>query len=106
MSPSTCRQFEKKISEDVRPQKCLLIQKSAAHDIPNLGVCSVAAVVTHQFRIINYLLFDVQSKYKKGGLNGDTDPDTVPRCLCVEALPKFLDELVTLMKKKNKKRGY
>ena len=41
----------------------------------------------------------MQRREKKRGLNGDTDLDTVPRCLCAEALPKFLDELVTLRKK-------
>ena len=56
-------------------------------------------MVTHKVRIINDLSFDVESREKKGGLNRDTDPDTVPQCLCAEALPKFLDELVTLRKK-------
>ena len=34
----------------------------------------------------------------------DTDPDTVPQCLCTETLLKFLDELVTLRKKFREKR--
>ena len=46
----------------------------------------------------------MQSRDNKGGLNGDTDPDTVPQCLCAEALPKFLDKLVTLRKKFPEKR--
>ena len=29
----------------------------------------------------------------------DTDPDTVPQCLCAHALPKVFDELVALRKK-------
>ena len=33
------------------------------------------------------------------GSNGDTGLDTVPQCLCAHALPKFLDELVTLRNK-------
>ena len=57
------------------------------------------AVVTHKVRLIKDLSLDVQSREKKGGLNGDTDPDTVPQCLCAEALPCFLDELVTLRNK-------
>ena len=36
-----------KIEDDARRQKCLVIQKSAAHKIPNLRVPSLAAVVTH-----------------------------------------------------------
>ena len=56
------------IGEDVRRQKCLVIQKSAAH-IPNLRVSPLAAVVTHKIRITNDLPFDVQSREKKGGLN-------------------------------------
>ena len=93
-----------KIGGDVRRQKCLVIQKSAAHEIPNLRVSPLAAAVTHKVRIINDLSFDVQSREKKGGLNGDTDPDIVPQCLCAESLPKFLDELVTLRKKSLEKR--
>ena len=34
----------------------------------------------------------------------DTDPDTVPQCLCAEALPKSLDEFLTLRKKFPEKR--
>ena len=51
--------------------------------------------MTHKVRIINGLSFDVQSREKKGGLNGNADPGTVPQCPCAEPLPKFLDELVT-----------
>ena len=51
--------------------------------------------MTHKIRIIDDLSFKEQSKEKKGGLNRDTDPDTVPNCFCAQALPKFLDELVT-----------
>ena len=36
----------KKVGEDVRRQKCLVIQKSAVHEIPNLRVSPLAAVVT------------------------------------------------------------
>ena len=67
----------KKIGEDVRRQECSVRPKSAAHEIPNLGVSPLAAVVTHKVRIINNNSFDVQSS-KKRGLNGDTDPDAVP----------------------------
>ena len=72
-----------------------MIQKSAAHEITNHRVSALAAVVTHKVWMINDLSFHVQSREKQGGLDGDTDPDTVPQCLCAEALPKFLDELVT-----------
>ena len=47
--------------------------------------------------------FDAQSREKRG-FNEDTDPDTVPQCLCALALPKFLDELVSLRKKFPEKR--
>ena len=55
--------------------------------------------MTLRVRITNNFSFDVQSREKKGGINGDTDPDTVPECLCAEALPKVLDEHATLRKK-------
>ena len=55
----------------------------------------MTAVVIHKVRILNDFSFAEQSREKKGGLNRDTDPDTVPKCFCAQALPKFLDELVT-----------
>ena len=66
-----------------------MILKSAAHEIPNVRVSPLAAAVIHKVRIINDLSFDEQSREKRGGLK-DTDPDTVPQCLCALALPKFL----------------
>ena len=44
--------IREKLSEYVRRQKCLVIQKSAAHEIQNLRVSHLAAVVTHKVRII------------------------------------------------------
>ena len=41
-----------KIDEYVRRQKCLVIQKPAAHEIPNIRVSPLAAVVTHKVRIV------------------------------------------------------
>ena len=70
----------KKIGEDVRRQKLLVIQKSEAHEFPNLRVLPLAAVVTHKVRIINDFSFAEQRREKKGGLNRDTDPDMVPPC--------------------------
>ena len=40
-----------------------------------------------------------RSRDKKKGLNKDGDPDTVAQCLCAQALPKSLDELVALRKR-------
>ena len=54
--------------------------------------------MTHKVRIINDFSFAEQSREKKGGLNRNTDPDTVPQCLCAQALPMVLDELFTLRK--------
>ena len=87
----------KKIAEDVRRERCLVINKSAAHEIPNLRVLPLGAVVTSKkVRIINDLSFEHDNKKVKGGLNADTDVDTVPPSLCAEALPQFLTELVSL----------
>ena len=41
-----------KLGEDVRRQKCLVIEKSAAHEIHKLRVPPLGAVVTHKVRII------------------------------------------------------
>ena len=86
----------KKIGEDVRRQKCLVIKKSAAHEIPNVRVLPLGAVVTHKVRVINDLSFDLFNRAKKGGLNAETDVNSVPPSLCAEALPEFLTELVSL----------
>ena len=78
-----------------------MIKKSAAHEIPNFRVSPLGAVVTHKVRIINdySFSFEAQNRKTKGGLNADSDSDSVPQCLCAEALPKFLAELVNLRKK-------
>ena len=55
----------KTIGEDVRRQKCSVILKSAAHEISNLRVSPLAAVVTHKVRIINHFSFAEQSREKK-----------------------------------------
>ena len=88
----------RKLSEDVRRQKCIPggNKESAAQEIPNACVSPLGAAVTHKVRIINDSSFEVQNKATKYGLNADTDPDSVPQCLCAEALPKLLAELVSL----------
>lgn len=88
----------KKIGEEVRREKCLVIQKSAAHEIPNLRVFPLGAVVTHNVRIVNDLSFNLQNRATKGGPNAETGVSSVPPSLCAEALPCFLTELVALRK--------
>ena len=56
----------KKIGEDVRREKCLVIEKTAAHEIPNVAVLPLGAVVTHKVRIVNDLSFDLSNRAKKG----------------------------------------
>ena len=85
-----------KLGEDVRREKSLVIRKSFASEIPNLRVSPLAPVVSHKVRIINDLSFEVWNRTRNGGLNRDTDPDSVPPCLCATALPKFLTKVVSL----------
>ena len=73
-----------------------MILRSAAHEIPNLEASLSRSVVTRKVTTIDNSSFDAQSETKKGGLNEDTDPDTVPQVLRALALPTFLDELVLL----------
>ena len=95
----------KKIGEDVRRERCLVINKAAAHDIPNLRVMPLGAVVTpKKVRIISDLSFEPENRGVKGGLNADTDVDSVPPSLCAEALPEFLTELVSLRAANPKRR--
>ena len=77
----------KKLSKDVWRQKCIVVRKEAAHEIPGLQLSPLGAVVNHKVRIINIFSLEAQSKGTKGGLNANPDPDAVPQCLCAEALP-------------------
>ena len=86
----------KKIGEDVRREKCLVIEKMAAHEIPNEGALPLGAVVTHKVRVVNDLSLNLFNRAKKGDLNAETDGNSVPPRQCAEALPKFLTELVSL----------
>ena len=91
--PLIWKQFE----ENARQTKCLVkIEKAAAHEIPNVRVLPLGAVVTHKVRVINGLSFDLFNREKKGGLNAETNINSVPPSLCAEALPEFLTELVSL----------
>ena len=60
-------------------EKCLVIKKTAAHEIPNVRVLPLGAVVTHKVRVINHLSFDLFNRAKKGGLNAETDVHNVPQ---------------------------
>ena len=77
-------------------EKYLVVEKTAAHEIPNVRVLPLGAVVTHKVRVINDLSFDLFNRAKKGDLNTETDVNSVPPSLCAEALPEFLKELVSL----------
>ena len=90
--PQCQRAFSRGLEKNQRRGKTtemLVIQKSSAHEIPNLRVSPLVGEVTHKVRIIPYLSFDEQRRGRKGGLNGDTDADTVPHRLYAHALPKY-----------------
>ena len=78
------------------PRKMLRIEKTAAYEIPNVRVLPLGVVVTHKIRVINDLSFDLFNRAKKGGLDAETDVNSVPASLCAKALPEFLTELVSL----------
>ena len=65
-------------------EKCLVIKTTAAHEIPNVRVLPLGAVVTHKVRVINDLSFELFNRAKKGGLNAETDVQNVPPGLCRE----------------------
>ena len=75
-----------------------MIPEQEAHEIPNLRVSPLVAVVIHNVQIKNYFPLVEQSRENEGRLNRDTDRGTARQCLCVQALPKILDELVTQRK--------
>ena len=57
----------KKNREDVRREKCLVIEKMASHEIPNVRVLPLGAVATHKVRVVNDLFFDRVQESKKEG---------------------------------------
>ena len=80
----------------MRREKCLVTEQTVAHEIPNVRVLPLGAVVTHKVRVVNGLSFDLFNRAKQGGLNAETDVNSVPPSLCAEALPEFLTELESL----------
>ena len=72
------------------------MKKTAAHEIPNVRVLPLGAVVTHKVRVINDLSFDLFNRAKKRSLNAETDVSSVPPSLYAEALPEVLTELMSL----------
>ena len=79
-------------------------RKAAAHEIPDVRVLPLGAVVTHKVRVINDLSFDLFNRTKKGGLNAETDVSSVSPSLCAEVLPEFLTELASLRAENSKLR--
>ena len=61
-----------------------------------MRVLPLGAVVTHKVRVTNDLSSDLFNRANKGGLDAETDVNSVPPSLCAEALPKFLTEPVSL----------
>ena len=57
----------KQIGEDVRREKCLVIEKTAAREIPNVRALLLGAVATHKVRVPNDLSFDRVQQSEKGG---------------------------------------
>ena len=70
-------------------EKCLVIGKTAAHEIPNVRVLPLGAVVTHKVRVINDLSFDLFNRAKKGGLKAEKDVNSVPPSPCREWAANF-----------------
>ena len=52
--------------EYVRREKCLVIENTATHEILNVRVLPLGAVVTHKVRVINDLSFDMFNRAKGG----------------------------------------
>ena len=61
------------------------------HEIQNVRVSSHGAAVTRKVRKVRVTndFLEVQHKNKKGQLNADPYSDSVPQCLCAEALSKI-----------------
>ena len=90
-------QIWEKLADDVRRNRCLVFKKRVAAELEHVRVASLGAVVTSKVRIINDFSFDPNTaRCTKGGSNRDTLTQDIPRCLCGEALPKLLAEIVRL----------
>ena len=66
----------------MRRPKFLVLKKQTAHEIPNLRVSRLGAVVTHDVLITNDFSFYVPNSEKKRRINADIDSESVPQRLC------------------------
>ena len=75
---------------------CPVFNKRPVAELKDVRVAPIEAVVTSKVRIINEFISTRTARGTKGGLNRNTLTQDVPRCVCVEALPKPLAEIVRL----------
>ena len=84
-----------KLFDDVRRNRCLVMNRANAAEVGGVRVASLAAVVTNKVRSINDFFFDARTaRGVQGGLDALTGE--VPRCLCGNALLKLLAEIASL----------
>ena len=91
--------------DDVRRNRCLVMNRANAAEVEGVCVAPLAAVVTNKVRMINDVSFEHRTaRGVKGGLNRDTVTDDVPQCSCGKTLPQFLAEITSLRVKYPGKR--
>ena len=82
-----------KTFDDVRRNRCLVMNRENAVEVEGVRVAPLAAVVTNKVRIIKDFSFGPRTaRGVQGGLNRGTLTDETPQCLCGKALPKFFAE--------------
>ena len=81
--------------KDERMNMGLGFKKKAVAGLGDVRVTPLGAMVTIKVRTINDLSFDSTTvRRTKGDLNLDTVTQDIPRCLCGEALPRLLAEIL------------
>ena len=86
-----------KLADDLRRNSYLVFKRRVAAELKDVRVVPLGAVVTSKVRIIHDFSFDPNTaRGTKCGFNLDTLTQDIPRCLCGEALPKLLAEIVRL----------
>ena len=94
-----------KLFTDIQKNRVLVFEKSSAPQLEGVRVAPLGAVVTQKVRIINDYSFEPEApRGTKGGVNRDTITEDIPSCLCGEALPSLLEEIVRLRVKYPNKR--
>lgn len=94
-----------KINKGQRQRRILIFPRGSARKIRGLRVSPLGAVISpEELRVIHDLTFDLSEENRRGGVDARIPVDDSLPCLCPQALPTLLRELVKLRRRYPKRR--